>query len=496
MYSMKTLYEAIIKSENVRETLVELKLRLKNPTEKAVFEKVTAGKYDFLMKLLVEQDPKIRKHAAAILGQLQCQEALDVLWDAYETEETRFVKADYIKAMSNLNCKEYLPQLRLKLQTLTELEPKVDEKKHVLTEIGEIQKILLSQDKVEKHVFKGYYLQNEVILTTMPAFRTITAKQIENAPVALVGAGVKVKTADLDRILKIRTFKEILFVLHGVSTLDPQPEAITTGLMASDMMETIQKNHEGNGPFYFRLGFVGDLSMEVKGSLAKKTAQLLEEATGRMLINSASHYEIEIRLTLNKEGKLYPCLKFYTLKDNRFAYRKYHVSTGMQPYVAAGLLKLAAEYTKEYAQVLDPVCGTGTLLMERNYLKSTRNSYGIDIFGEAIEKARANTKIANMQVNYINRNFKDFTHEYLFDEILADMPQKGALSYDELSELYQKLFDRAQEWLNPGGILLLYSTEVGFVKKQIRIHEKFKLEREFCISEKQKQYFYVIRYYA
>lgn len=491
---MKALYDALLKKENVRESLIQLKSLLKKQNEKSLFEKMTGKNYDFLMRFLVDEDPKVRKNVAGILGELQCQEALEVLWDAYEFEETRFVKADYIKAMARLDCKEYLPVLRQTLGELTEKEAKVDEKKHLQEEIKAIQELLLAQDKVNKHVFKGHYQTNEVILVTSPAFRNVTAKQIQNAPVKLVGAGVKTKTNDLHKIMEIRTFKELLFVLSGVKTLASSPEKIVEGLMASDMLDVILKNHEGKGPFYFRLGITGSLTMEQKSVLTKKTAALLEEATERTLVNSASHYELEIRLIQNKEGEFFPCLKFFTLKDNRFAYRKYYISTGMQPYIAAGLLKLAEDYTKEYAQILDPVCGAGTMLLERNYLKPVRNSYGLDIFGEAIEKARANTKIAGMHINYINRNFKDFSHEYLFDEIIADMPQKGVLSFDELDVLYQKLFDRAQEWLHPSGLLMIYSNEIGFVKKQIRLHERFTLEREFCISEKQKQYFYIIRY--
>ena len=491
---MKALYDALQKKENVRESLIQLKTALKKQEAKLAFEKMTGKNYDFLMRFLIAEDPKVRKHVAGVLGGLRCQEALDVLWDAYDTEETRFVKADYIKAMAQLDCKEYLPEFRQKLAELTEKQAQVDEKKHLQEEIKAIQELLLAQDKVEKHTFNGHYQTNEVILVTSPAFRNVTAKQIQNAPVKLVGAGVKTKTNDLHKIMEIRTFKELLFVLSGVKTLAPTPEAIVEGLMASDLLEVIGKNHEGKGPFFFRLGMVGTLSVEQKSVLTKKTAALLEEATERTLVNSASHYELEIRLIQNKEGEFFPCVKFFTLKDTRFAYRKYHISTGMQPYIAAGLLKLAEEYTKDHAQILDPVCGTGTLLIERNYLKPARTSYGLDIFGEAIEKARANTKIANMHINYINRNFKDFSHDYLFDEILADMPQKGALSFDELDVLYQKLFDRAQEWLHPSGLLMIYSNEIGFVKKQIRLHEKFKLEREFCISEKQKQYLYVIRY--
>lgn len=491
---MKQIYDSLRKKENLRESLSQLKQLLKDPSQRSRFEALTGTDYDFLMKLLLEDDPKVRKNVAGILGELECQDALEVLWDAYDAEETLFVKADYVKAMSRLNCKTLLKELEDRLNQLAAITPKEEEKKHIQAEMGQIQQILLEQGKVKKHVFTGYHVLNEVILSTMPAFRAVTAAQIKNAPVALVGPGVKTKTTELDDLLKIRTFKDLLFVLHNVKLLDPDPKKIAEGLLASDLLEVIEKNHSQAGPFYFRLGLVGNFTMEEKSRLAKKTVALLEEGTKRKLVNSSSNYEIEIRLMQTKDGTLYPCLKFYTIEDHRFDYRRHHVSTGMQPYMAAALMKLAEPYVKEHAQVLDPVCGTGTWLIERNYLMPARTSYGIDIFGEAIEKARANTKIANMHVNYINRDFRDFSHEYLFDEIWADLPQKGALTFDELDSLYEKLFTRAEEWLNPGGILVLYSGEEGMVKKQVRLHKSFKMEKEVCISEKQKQYLFVIRY--
>ena len=51
------------------------------------------------------------------------------------------------------------------------------------------------------------------------------------------------------------------------------------------------------------------------------------------------------------------------------------------------LAKLAQPYLKANAQVLDPFCGVGTMLIERNKLAPANPMYGIDIFGEAIDKA-------------------------------------------------------------------------------------------------------------
>ena len=162
--------------------------------------------------------------------------------------------------------------------------------------------------------------------------------------------------------------------------------------------------------------------------------------------------------------------------------------------MAAGILALAQKYLTEHGQVLDPFCGAGTMLIERNYLEPARDSYGLDIFGEAIEKARANTRIARMNINYINRDFTDFRHEYLFDEIITDMPVKGAMSFEKLEKLYEMFFERASELIKKNGTIIMYSGEIGFVKKQIRLRSRFHMEREYCISEKNKTYVFIITY--
>ena len=118
-------------------------------------------------------------------------------------------------------------------------------------------------------------------------------------------------------------------------------------------------------------------------------------------------------------------LKLFTLKDRRFAYRKVSTAQSMAPVNAALVLRLAQSYLREGAQVLDPFCGTGTLLIERELILPSGTCYGIDTFGEAIEKARVNTGTIG-HINYINRNFFDFTHAYAFDELITELPQEGS----------------------------------------------------------------------
>lgn len=491
---MRKEYENILNKENIRENLIALKQELKTENGKKQFQKLTDGCCDFIMKLLVEEDPKIRKNAASILGIVHCADAVDVLVDAYEAEETMFVRAEYLRALGELPCQEYLELFKKRLQELSQKGCEIEEKKHIQNEMRELQQLILSVEGVKKHTFQGWQRMNEVILTTIPAFRDLTAAQVTGSQTVKTGAGLRTKTCDLKQILKIRTFKELLFVIHGEKELPGDADGIAKWLYQSDLKQILKENHKEDGPYYFRLGVTGPMSLEERSRFSKKAAAQLEELFERQLINSASHYEIEIRLIQNKEGNFYPCLKLLTIPDTRFAYRRYHISAGMQPFAAAGILALAKNYLTEHGQVLDPFCGVGTMLIERNYLEPARDSYGLDIFGEAVEKARANTRIAGMNINYINRDFSDFRHEYLFDEIITDMPVKGSMSYERLEKLYEMFFTRASELVKKNGTIVMYSGEIGFVKKQIRLRNQFHLEREYCISEKNKTYVFIITY--
>ena len=67
---IQEIYQAIKKKENLRENLTKLKQLLKTPEYRERFVKITGKNYDFLMKLLVEEDPKVRKNAATSNNQV------------------------------------------------------------------------------------------------------------------------------------------------------------------------------------------------------------------------------------------------------------------------------------------------------------------------------------------------------------------------------------------------------------------------------------------
>ena len=187
-------------------------------------------------------------------------------------------------------------------------------------------------------------------------------------------------------------------------------------------------------------------------------------------------------------------MRLCSIQDNRFAYRKNVLPTSMHPSQAALIVSLAKPYLKETAQIMDPFCGVGTLLIERAHLVPAREIYATDTYGDAITMGRENAAFAKTRINFIHRDFFDFRHDYKFDELITDMPFRNRQTKAEMELFYERFFDKAAEHLVSGGIIVMYSNEIGFVKKQIRLRVEYRLLQETCILDKNDFYLFVIRY--
>ncbi len=493
-------YDKICAGEDLRASLIELKRQLKengNAERNAgLFREACGGNYDAVMKCLADNDPKVRKNAADILGLLKVQEAVDVLMDAYLDEKTLYVRPDYLKAMAALDCSEYLKEFHRRLDELEIYDAPEDEKKHTLAETAALRELLFEKEGFKKHAFTGYERKNDVVLKTLPAFREILAAELPFKK-SLRPDGVDVTVGEMNVVLECRYWQEMLFPVarsggrEFLKGLSAGPEEIAEELTESDLMDILKENHRGTPPFYFRIGITGTIPRDEKSILAKQAGQRIEDAFAGELINSPSHYEAEIRLMADGEGKITPCLKLFTIPDNRFRYRRYHVAAGMRPFVAAGLIGLAKPYLKDRAQILDPFCGTGTLIIERRFAGPVRSAYGIDTFGEAIEKARRNAQIAGVPVNYINRDFFDFTHEYLFDEIITDLPDPVG-DREETDAFYGAFLVKSGELLSDRGRIFCYTGETGLFKKHLRLNGGYRLLAEFPILDRGRTSLFIL----
>lgn len=496
---LRATFQNIIDNIEVRKNLIQLKELLREDTTKNSHNKeallyVMAGDYQVFTQLLSNEDPKVRKNTALIMGELAVPEFLTTLYESYLKEQQMFVKSSYLTAIRNLEHDSLVPQLKNRYNELLSITLTEENKKHLTEEIRLIEQLIEDCTDNKKHTFTGYECMNELVLLCNRNHIHITSDQLGRIPKKEFSAGVMVKTNQLKDVLEIRTYRELLFAVDGIKTVPNDVVAAAKLLADGTIYRFLQKRHTGSDVYHFRLEIKAKMEPEKKISLVKRIASEMEHLSDRKLLNSVNNYEVEIRLIENKEGKFNVLLRLFTLADQRFSYRQEVIASSIHPSNAALCVMLAKPYLKEDAQVLDPFCGVGTMLIERNYAVKAKTMYGLDIFGEAIEKARNNTKRADLIVNYINRDFFDFKHEYLFDEIITNMPTTGyGMSERELFDLYQKFFEKAKQHLNEEAVIVLYSHNRDIVRK-LANQSPYKIEKEFEISMMEGTYVYVIRY--
>ena len=149
---------------------------------------------------------------------------------------------------------------------------------------------------------------------------------------------------------------------------------------------------------------------------------------------------------------------------------------------------------KEDAQVLDPFCGVGTMLIERHKAVRANTSYGIDIQEDAILKARENAEAARQVIHFINRDFFQFTHDYLFDEVITNMPFKiGRLTDDEVYDIYKRFFQIIPDFLKKGSVLILYTHNREDVV-QLTFRTGFSIMKSHEVSKKEGTHIMILRY--
>ena len=485
---MREVIEELLKQENTRQNLSRLRSLIKEHECKVQAYELLKEHDDLLISFLASEDAKIRKNAALLIGDLQISHLADDLFKAYESENTRFVKSSYLTALLQLDIPQLVPKLVDKKKLLEQTEITEENRKHVDEELREINKILIKYNGIKRHtpILEG--VRAELLLTTNKLHREIVRRQLPVKETKLHPLGVIVKTDNIRLIMKVRTYRQMYFMINTEGLLSGDEREMASQLWKSDMYDILRRMHREPGPFYYRIESSAD------GEFQSRLSAALDRLSGGKLINSANNYEIVIKLIQTRDGSYFPCLRLCSVKDDRFTYRKNVLSTSIHPSTAALLVELAKPYLKENAQIMDPFCGVGTMLIERKLAVPAREIYATDIYGDAIEMGRENARIAKTGINFIHRDFFDFKHDYKFDELITDMPVRGKQTRSEMELFYERFFDKAKQILAEGGIIVMYSNEIGFVKKQIRLRPEYKLLQETCILDKKGFYLFVIRY--
>lgn len=519
-----SVFENIISGENVRADLATLRDFIKeergNSARESLLLRIKESP-DVLPGLLKHEDPKIRKNAAALIGDLKLVFYAKVLYAAYKAEEKYFVRTAMAEILADfppvIPVQELIVQRNSVLSALQK-EAKhndtdlYDNSRHIEAELAALC-TMIKRTGLTEHSFTGFTEPSELILITNRNQKETIKDEISSTGANVLDspAGLLVKTNDIRPLLAIRTVSEFLFV-PGADECEDNPLSAVETLVSSDIVKYVSTRHAGIAPYLFRIEakWPADTKPAYIQSFIKEFSHALSKATEYKFINATSGYDLEIRFVKRKSGKLGILLKFFTLPDRRFVYRKQVNAVSMRPVNAALFVSLAKPYLKDNAAVLDPYCGVGTLLIERALAGNTKVLYGIDISGETLEKAAANMaeakKIMGASLRekglseenipdtyFIKRDFSGFTHTHRFDEIITEPPAlHGKYTQADLDDLYALLFIKANALLRDEGIIAVWSRNRKTLRR-LAMQYGYKIEKSFVISEPDENDLVILR---
>lgn len=425
-----------------------------------------------LFLALEAPSPKLRKYAAMMMGILPHPQHAPALAQALYSEEIRYIRPTMLLALGAIHTEEAREALEAYI-----VEPPAteEEKVHYEEELAALDKALRNFMVFDEHIFTKLPKPYEIVLRCPDMLsggleRELTEHGIK--PAAVHRADVHVHTDDLAALYQCRCFFEPLLEISANSNPDPKSIAIK----AKPFLETLLPAcHTGKPPFGYRIELRSEAPVE-RTEVIRKITRVLD---GDILQNCPNNYEVELRIEIAGNGGAYVYCRLFTLPDTRFSYRLDSLPASMSPVTAAAVLKHVEMYLGSDVRVLDPCCGSGTLLFEREKLSACAALKGVDVSTRAIDIARANAEAGDSIARFSRKDCRGYIAHAPYDEVISNLPFGNRVgTHDKNVELYGNLLDRLPSWLRPGGIAIFYTMEYTLMKRLIRERPNIKLLTE------------------
>ncbi|MGH4123978.1 MAG: HEAT repeat domain-containing protein [Clostridium sp.] len=490
------LWSKIITEENPRAILSVMRDILKKEKPKGMFRRTIGNSKEKLSNLLSHSDPKVRKNVCGVIGELGDPAYLEALYNAYNSEDKLFVRYSYVLAIGNCGSILDAEKLKKMFEDVVMNEKACKDDNSLITTNKHIneEKLALTRaiDKLSppvRHEFKGFKeFENAVpmILTVMNYQYQHTLKELEEKSIdgRLVDDGILIYENDIDQVYTCRTFYELLFPLDNCEDLQFDYKVIAAAILDANVVDFLNQCHEcdSNSPFWYRVEFKTMDASRERSEFVKNLSRELDEISCGGLKNSPSSYEVELRI-VERNNLCSVFVKLYSFADNRFDYRKNEIATSINPVTAAIAVKSIEKWLKPSAQVIDPFCGTGTMLIERSKLAEVESLTGVDIYRTAISAAEVNSKLANVNIDLIDEDILDFSTTYLFDELITNMPfDNKSATHNKYADLYSEFVKRIPSLVIAGGMAFVYTIEKQLFREVLMDNEELELLQEIKIE--------------
>lgn len=432
-----------------------------------------------IRKLIFSADAKARKNTYILFGHLGRYIFYPYLITAASAETTYFALPSLILALGNYDvngCKDVIISVQQRISSLDEIPEKIK------SEIDSAISKALDKQQPRKIIDFIGSLEAQKVLLTIPTDRRSIFLSLLNEKfnvIKEVEEGFVVKTKDFGDIFELRFFDNMLFYFDNMYNIKCDYNELLN-IIVENLNEINFLRMHGCETMNFRLTLMG---IKEKNRALCDLLHIMQQNFCGKYVNSPSNYALEV-IIINKRNKFKVFFKLLTIRDNRFLYRKEMLPASINPATAACLCEIAKKYYQQPQKILDPFCGTSTILIEASVIYGKDvELYGVDISAEAIRKSKVNIQGVSGKFNLINQDILKYKPQNKFDVIISNMPfgvRVGSHDYNRI--LYRGLINALPKLLTSDGIALLYTADAKLFEtelsriKRLRINETYKFE--------------------
>ena len=442
---------AELNGEHAAEALSALCVFAKTKQGRAEIEQAL-GSRAVLSLLSASDQPKVRKNLYRLIGALGNEADVPILAHALAAEETLFAVPSILLSLGKLGAKDVLETYRIPVSTSETTD------KHIAEITLAYEKAMQRFETVDAAKIETLPRPYDIFCMAPHGF----AKQLQSELSELGFAGrikgdaVCIRTADIGRVYCADGMTEALLPIAFDVPLEPKPiaNAVKTCIGTSYRIEV-------RGYLKDRSGFI------------EKLKTLLD---GR---NNPSAYDCELRIdSRNDVCDLY--WKLWNVRDTRYPWRKGTIPASIHPALAHTLTRYALSLVKEARpSVLDPFCGSGSLLFAAETQRSCRSLLGVDKSGTAIAIARENAKAGSSRARFVCRDILRFESHDGADLVVSNMPFGSRVgSHRDNEQLYGRFMRRLPNLMQTGGVAVLYTTEGKLLERLIRENPRLVLKEK------------------
>lgn len=206
-----------------------------------------------------------------------------------------------------------------------------------------------------------------------------------------------------DALLKLRTVEDVFFTLAHVTGLGPVRDALRVlhsaalKINISDALGTWRRVHGGTPAKTWRVvsQMTGSHAFR-RNDAGQAVHDALRKIMPRGLRPVDDQADLEIWLWLSGSEALIG-VRLSDAQMRHRTYKREHLPASLRPTIAAAMSWLAHPGAQD--SVLDPLCGAGTILIERALLAPSTRLQGGDIREEAVAMTRRNARSAHVNIS-------------------------------------------------------------------------------------------------